>query len=60
MWLTNLVLYQERKMTFDIIVGTFTDESPATHPVLPPAVGTLPNKALDSTCIPLPSEGNRT
>jgi hypothetical protein len=60
MWVTNLVPYQQRKTTFDIFVDTFTDESPATHPVLPPAVTTLTENVLDPMSIPLPSEGNST
>jgi hypothetical protein len=60
MWLTNLVPYHEKKMTFDIFVGPFTDDSPATHPVLPPAVGTLAENVPDLVCLPLPSEGNPT
>lgn len=60
MWLTNIVPHLKRKQTFDIFVGTFTDDSPATHPVLPPVVGAVANDVEDSMCIPLPSEGNLT
>lgn len=41
-------------------VSPLADESPATHPVLPPAVETLESKVLNWTCIPLPSGGNLT
>ena len=60
MWLTDIVPSQKRKITYDIFFGAFTDESPATRPVLPPAVGTEAHNVQDSMCIPLPSEGNVT
>jgi hypothetical protein len=49
---------QEKKNYFDVFVGTFTDESPETRPVLPPAVGALAKNALDTICFQLPSAGN--